>query len=99
MQSQNPPALQAAIASSVNQTVKLRRVGAATLLSSARLRTGRADCAAAGAGLCRCVSRPLVMPVMAPLVQEALVPCLGPAALVARLGVVLVHQADVLVRV
>src|SRR4051812_10474966 len=39
------------------------------------------------------------MPVMAPPVQEAQVPCLVPAALVARLGMVLVHQADVLVRV
>src|SRR3954452_433499 len=39
------------------------------------------------------------MPVTAPPVQEAQVPCLVPAALVARLGVVLVHQADVRVRV
>src|SRR3954470_24140118 len=92
-------ARQARIASSVNQTVKLRRVGAATLLSSAPLRTGRADCSASGSSLGRCVSHPLVMPVMAPPVQEAQVPRLGPAALVARLGMVLVHQADVLVRV
>src|SRR3954470_5144926 len=63
------------------------------------LRTGRADCSASGSSLCRFVSHPLVMPVMAPPVQEAQVPCLVPAALVARLGVVLVHQADVRVRV
>src|SRR3954453_1456018 len=92
-------ASQAVIASSVNQTVKLRRVGASTLLSSAPLRTGRADCSASGSSLGRSVSHPLVMPVMAPPVQKAQVPRLGPAALVARLGMVLVHQADVLVRV
>ena len=64
-------ASQAAIASSVNQTVKLRRVGATTSLSGAPLRTGRADCSASGSSLCRFVSHPLVMPVMAPPVQEA----------------------------
>src|SRR5215216_4609860 len=75
------------------------RVGATTSLSSAPLRTGRADCSASGSSLCRFISHPLVMPVMAPPVQEAQVSRLVPAALVARLGVVLVHQADVLVRV
>src|SRR3954463_14579472 len=49
--------------------------------------------------LCRFISHPLVMPVMAPPVQEAQGSRLVPAALVARLGVVLVHQANVLVRV
>jgi hypothetical protein len=47
------------------------RVGATTLLSSAPLRTGRADCSASGSSLCRSVSHPLVMPVMAPPVQKA----------------------------
>src|SRR3954453_5045073 len=64
-------AAHATMASSVNQTVKLRRVGATTSLSGAPLRTGRADCSASGSSLCRSVSPPLVMPVMAPPVQEA----------------------------
>src|SRR3954470_1816020 len=35
------------------------------------LRTGRADCSASGSSLCRSVSHPLVMLVMAPPVQKA----------------------------
>ena len=62
-----------------------------TLPFPSPLRTGRADCSASGSSLCRFVSHPLVMPVMAPPVQEAQVPRFVPAALVARLGVVLVQ--------
>src|SRR5215217_7571059 len=76
-----------------------RRVGATTLLSSAPLRTGRADCSASGSSLCRFVAHPLMVPVMAPPVQETQVARLLAAAFVAWLGVVLVHHASVLARV
>src|SRR3954451_10481392 len=50
---------------------RMCRVGATTSLPGAPLRTGRADCPASGSSLCRSVSHPLVMPVMAPPVQKA----------------------------
>ena len=63
------------------------------------LRTVRASCPAHGSSLCRAVPDLLMVPMMTPPMQEAQVPRVVPAALVARLDVMPVHHTDVLIRI
>ena len=55
------------------------------------LRTVRASCPAHGSSLCRLIPDLLMVPMMTPPMQEAQVPPVVPAALVARLDVMPVH--------